>query len=213
MGPSYMTTPEPRRSMPRSSFAIAMKDYTFIRPGIAVTISAATLVVALIFGLDLIGSLKRAAATVERGARATQTLHRYNAGLEVWRQMATSSDPAYRRPEAVAQGDSIRTALREQLATLRTSLSAPADQDLVQGVLEGVSSADAASAPRAREAMILLLAHQDAALFEAAATAQRGVLLAAVLLALTILAAGMMVVPMAWLYIRHKRGATIEVKV
>jgi len=37
--------------------------------------------------------------------------------------------------------------------------------------------------------------------------------LLAVLLALTILAAGMMVVPMAWLYIRHTRGATIEVKV
>lgn len=62
-----MTTPEPRRSMPRSSFAIAMK--------------------------------------VDRGARATQTLHRYNAGLEVWRQIATSSDPAYRRPEAAAGSD------------------------------------------------------------------------------------------------------------
>jgi len=61
--------------------------------------------------------------------------------------------------------------------------------------------------------MIVLLAHQDAALFEAAATAQRGVLLAAVLLGLTVFAAGMLVVPMAWLYIRHKRGATIEVKV
>jgi hypothetical protein len=167
--------------MPRSSFAIAMKDYTFIRPGIAVTVSAATLVVALIFGLDLIGSLKRAAATVDRGARATRSLHRYNAGLEVWRQMATSSDPAYRRPEALAQRDSIRGALREQLAALRTPIGTPADQDLVQTVLEG--------------------------------PAQRGVLLAAVLLALTIVAAGMLVVPRAWLYIRYKRGATIAVKV
>ena len=26
-------------------------------------------------------------------------------------------------------------------------------------------------------------------------------------------AAGMLVVPMAWLYVRHKRGATVEVKV
>ncbi len=199
--------------MPRSSFAIAMKDYTFIRPGIAVTISAATLVVALIFGLDLIGSLKRAAVTVERGARATRTLHRYNAGLEVWRQMATSTDPAYRRPEALAQRDSIRAALAEQLATLRKAIDTPADQDLVQAVLEGLSSGDPATGTRAREAMIVLLAHQDAALFEAAATAQRGVLLAAVLLALTIFAAGMLVVPMAWLYIRYKRGATIEVKV
>ena len=44
-----MTMPEPRRSVPRSSFAIAMKDYTFMRPGIAVTISAATLIIALIY--------------------------------------------------------------------------------------------------------------------------------------------------------------------
>ncbi len=38
-------------------------------------------------------------------------------------------------------------------------------------------------------------------------------LLAAVLLALTVFAAGMLVVPMAWLYVWHKHGATIEVKV
>jgi len=41
----------------------------------------------------------------------------------------------------------------------------------------------------------------------------RDVQLAAVLLALTVLAAGTLVVPMAWLYLRHNRGATIEVKV
>ena len=28
-----------------------------------------------------------------------------------------------------------------------------------------------------------------------------------------IIAAGMLIVPMAWLYVRYKRGATIEVKV
>jgi hypothetical protein len=38
-------------------------------------------------------------------------------------------------------------------------------------------------------------------------------LLSSVLLALTIIAAGMLIVPMAWLYVRYKRGATIEVKV
>ena len=208
-----MTTPEPRFSMPRSSFAIAMKDYTFIRPGIAVMISAATLVVALIFGLDLIASLRHAAATVRHGARATQTLHRYNAGLEVWRRMATSTAPAYQRPERVAHRDSIRQALRTQIGALAGSLDNPIDHDLAQSVLEGLASTDEASGVKAREAMIVLLAHQDAALFDAAATAARAVQLAAVLLALTILAAGMLVVPMAWLYIRHKRGATIEVKV
>jgi hypothetical protein len=208
-----MTTPEPRLSMPRSSFAIAMKDYTVIRPGIAVTLSAATLVLALMFGLDLIASLRRAAATVDRGARASRTLHRYNAGLEVWRRMATSTDPAYRRPEVVAQRDSIREALRTQLSGLANALDNPIDQDLAQSILTGLGSTDAETGPKAREAMIVLLAHQDAALFEAATTAQRGVLLAAVLLALTIIAAGMLVVPMAWLYVRYKRGATVEVKV
>lgn len=208
-----MTPPEPRLSMPRSSFAIAMKDYTFIRPGIAVTISAITLVVALFFGLDLIGSLKRAATTVQHGAQTTQTLHRYNAGLEVWRQMMTSTDPAYKRPEAVAQRDSIRNALREQLATLGNTMQKPEDRELAYTVQAGLSSLDPAAATQARQAMVVLLARQDAAMFDAAATAQHGVLLAAVLLALTILAAGMMVVPMAWLYIRYKRGATIEVKV
>ncbi len=209
-----MTTPEPQRSsMPRSSFAIAMKDYTFVRPGIAVTISAATLIVALIFGLDLIHSLQRASATVQRGARAVQTLHRYNAGLEVWHQMATSTDPSYKRREAVAQRDSIREQLRTQLAKLGNSLANPIDQDLVRTVLSGLASTDVGVGTQARQAMIVLLAHQDAAMFDAAETSQRGVLLAAVLLALTVLGAGMLVVPMAWLYIRYKRGATIEVKV
>ena len=80
-----------------------MKDYTFIRPGIAVSISAVTLVVALVIGFWLITSLRSAAATVESGARTVETLHSYNAGIEVWREMVTSTDPAYKRPEALAQ--------------------------------------------------------------------------------------------------------------
>ena len=65
-----MSTPlPPRGSMPRSSFAIAMKDYTFIRPGIAVTISAVTLVAALLCGVLLIRSVLHASATVDHGAR------------------------------------------------------------------------------------------------------------------------------------------------
>ncbi|OLD01023.1 MAG: hypothetical protein AUI89_05140 [Gemmatimonadetes bacterium 13_1_40CM_3_65_8] len=61
--------------------------------------------------------------------------------------------------------------------------------------------------------MIVLLARQDSAMFQAAQRSQQAVLLSAVLLALTIIAAGMLIVPMAWLYVRYKRGATIEVKV
>jgi len=210
-----MTTPSlpPRPSVGRSSFAIAMKDYTFIRPGIAVSISAFTLALALVVGFWLIVSLRGAAATVENGARTVETLHKYNAGLEVWRQMVTSTDPAYKRPEALAQRDSIGRALREQLARLATEMPDANDQERVQQVLEGLTRTDPAIGTQARQAMIVLLAKQDAAMFKAAETSQKAVLLSAALLGLTVVAAGMLVIPMAWLYIRYKRGATIEVKV
>jgi uncharacterized membrane protein len=194
--------------MPRSSFAIAMKDYTFIRPGIAVTISAATLVAALVIGVMLIKSLAGAAATVNRGATASEALHRMNAKYEVWHSMATAGDAAYK-----TQADSIRGALQTDLSRFGATLSSDQERGFVQQILEGLASTDAPTTKNAREAMIVLLAHQDAALFDAAETSQRGVIFAAVLLALTILAAGMMIIPMAWLYVRYKRGAAIEVKV
>lgn len=211
-----MTTP-PMSSRPsgRSSFAIAMKDYTFIRPGIAVTISAGTLTLALVIGLWLIFSLKDAATTVTRGAKTVETLHRYNAGLEVWRQMATGTDAAYRRPEAIAQRDSIGRELRVQLAGLANTMNDARERDLIQNVLLGLTGATPGSreAQDARAAMIVLLAKQDSAMFHAAQASQQAVLLSAILLALTIIAAGTLIVPMAWLYVRYKRGATIEVKV
>ncbi|MEX2156809.1 MAG: hypothetical protein WD773_08215 [Gemmatimonadales bacterium] len=212
-----MTTPPPsypsRPSVGRSSFAVAMKDYTFIRPGIAVTVSAVTLALALVIGLWLIFSLNQAAATVERGARTVETLHRYNAGLEVWREMATSTDPAYRRPEALAQRDSLGRELRMQLASLANANEDERERDLLASVLNGLTSTGSGAGTESRQAMIVLLAKQDAAMFKAAQASQRAVLLAAVLLALTIVAAGMLIVPMAWLYVQYKRGATIEVKV
>jgi len=208
-----MSTPPPRMSMPRSSFAIAMKDYTLIRPGIAVTISAATLVAALIIGVLLIKSLAHASATVTSGAQASELLHRYNARYEVWRSMATSSDPMYKGATVVAQRDSIRSGLQGELSRFGASLASAQEKDLVQQVLDGLASTDAQTTTKARQAMIVLLHDQDTALFDAAEASQRGVVLAAVLLALTILAAGLLIVPMAWLYVRYKRGAAIEVKV
>jgi uncharacterized membrane protein len=197
----------PRGSMPRSSFAIAMKDYTFIRPGIAVTISAATLVAALVIGVLLIKSLAHASSTVTRGATASEALHRLNAKYEVWHSMATGGDTAYRR-----QSDSLRGTLQADLSRFGSTLGSDQERSFVQQILEGLTSTDATATKNAREAMIVLLAHQDAALFDAAETSQRGVTFAAVLLALTILAAGMMIIPMAWIYVRYKRGAAIEVK-
>jgi hypothetical protein len=211
-----MTTPPPlppRPSVGRSSFAVAMKDYTFIRPGIAVSISAATLLLAVVIGFWLITSLKRAAQTVEHGARTVETLHSYNARFEVWHDMATGTDAAYRRPEVVAQRDSIGRELRGQLAALVDSMRTEHEQGLVRSVLSGVTSTAPSVTTEARNAMVVLLAKQDSAMFQAAQASQNAVLLSAALLALTVLAAGMLVIPMAWLYVRYKRGATIEVKV
>ncbi|HYU29570.1 MAG TPA: hypothetical protein VEK83_11100 [Gemmatimonadales bacterium] len=212
-----MTTPPPgspsRPSVGRSSFAVAMKDYTFIRPGIAATISAVTLAGALVIGLWLIFSLQQAAATVGHGATTSETLHRYNAGLEVWREMATGTDPRLRRVEAVAQRDSLGRRLRVQLSELSNSMADDREKDLVQTVLGGLTSTSTSVGTEARQAMIVLLARQDSAMFHAAQASQQAVLLSAILLALTIIAAGMLIVPMAWLYVRYKRGATIEVKV
>jgi hypothetical protein len=209
-----MTTPPlpPRPSAGRSSFAMAMKDYTFIRPGMAVSISAVTLIAALVIGIALIRSLGQASTTVAQGARIAQALHRYNAGLEVWRQMATSTDPAYKRPAVVAQRDSIRLALQSQLSRLAATMTDPAEQELVQTVLGGLATTDVGVGTQARQAMIVMLSRQDNRMFDAAQASERAILLSAVLLALTVLAAGMLVVPMAWLYLRYKRGATIEVK-
>jgi len=212
-----MATPPPaspsRPSVGRSSFAVAMKDYTFVRPGIAVTISAVTLAGALVIGLWLIFSLQQAAATVARGATTSETLHRYNAGLEVWREMATGTDPRLQRVEAVAQRDSLGRMLRVQLSELSNSMADDREKDLVQTVLGGLTSSSTNVGTEARQAMIVLLARQDSAMFHAAQASQQAVLLSAVLLALTIIAAGMLIVPMAWLYVRYKRGAAIEVKV
>lgn len=196
----------------RPSFAIAMRDYTFIRPGIAVSISAGTLVLALIIGFWLMVSLRRAADTVERGARTSETLHRYNAGLEIWRDMVMSTDPAYRRPEVIAQRDSIGRTLRVQLADLANSMTDEREQDLARSILHGLTSEATGPGTEARQAMIVLLAKQDSALFRAAQASQNAVLLSAALLALTVLAAGLLVVPMAWLYIRYKQGATFDVR-
>lgn len=210
-----MTTPPlpPRPSVGRSSFAIAMKDYTFIRPGIAVTISAVTLLAAVIIGVLLIGSLGRASRTVRQGGQTAQTLHRYNAALEVWRGMAAGGDSALERPEARQMRDSIRTALTDNFSALQAGLEDATDSAMVRTILEGLSSGDVELTADARQAMIVLLARQDSAMFQAAATSQRAVLFSAALLGLTVLAAGMLVIPMAWLYVRYKRGAVIEVKV
>jgi len=54
--------------------------------------------------------------------------------------------------------------------------------------------------------MILLVSRQETALFDAAAASQRARVFGGVLIALTIIAAGVLIVPMSWVYLRFKRG-------
>lgn len=205
-----MTTPPPRPSTPRGSFAMALKDYTFIRPGIAVSISAACLIAALVVGGVLVSSLRGANATIDLARRTMFTLHGYNAALQTWQQLVASEDPQLRNPESVALRDQIRAALRGQLEALRGSVADTGFQRLIGTVLQGLEATAAGMDEAGRQAMIVVMTRQDDAMLQALAASQRAVLLSAVLIALTVLAASTLVVPMAWLYIRFKRGALIQ---
>lgn len=199
-----------RVSVPRSSFAGAMKDYTFVRPGIAVSISALCLVAALVVGGILIGSLRRASAMVEYARKSAFTLHDYNAALDTWHQLVTSEDPELQKPESRSLRDSIRTALTAQLNQMAASTGDTTQKNLIATVVRGLQSMNVGLDEAARQSMIVMLSRQDDAMFQAIASSQRAVLLSAVLIALTIIAAGSMVVPMAWLYIRFKQGKQVQ---
>lgn len=199
-----------RVSVPRSSFAVAIKDYTFVRPGIAVSISALCLVAALAVGGILIGSLRRASAMVEYARKSAFTLHDYNAALDTWHQLVTSEDPELQKPESRSLRDSIRTALTAQLNQMAASTGDTTQKNLIATVVRGLQSMNVGLDDAARQSMIVMLSRQDDAMFQAIASSQRAVLLSAVLIALTIIAAGSMVVPLAWLYIRFKQGKQVQ---
>lgn len=199
-----------RISVPRSSFAVAIKDYTFVRPGIAVSISALCLVAALVVGGILIGSLRRASAMVEYARKSAFTLHDYNAALDTWHQLVTSEDPELQKPASRSLRDSIRTALTAQLNQMAAATGDTTQKNLIATVVRGLQSMNVGLDDAARQSMIVMLSRQDDAMFQAIASSQRAVLLSAVLIALTIIAAGSMVVPMAWLYIRFKQGKQVQ---
>ena len=205
-----MTAQPPRPSVPRSSFAAALKDYTFIRPGIAVSISAACLIAALVIGIFLIGSLKRATAIVDVARRTVFTLHGYNAALETWQQLVVTEDPELKKPESRALRDRIRLALTGELQKLAAATQDASQRTLIETVIKGLQAGNVGLDEAGRQAMVVVLARQDEAMLEAVGVSQRAVLLSAVLIALTVVAAGTLVVPMAWLYIRFERGALIR---
>src|SRR5437016_13403562 len=172
-----MTAQPPRPSVPRSSFAAALKDYTFIRPGIAVSISAACLIAALIIGVFLIGSLKRATAIVDVARRTVFTLHGYNAALETWQQLVVTEDPALKKPESRALRDRIRSALTGELHQLAAATQDASPRTRLEPVIKGLQAGNVGLDEAGRQAMVVVLARQDEAMLEAVGVSQRAVLL------------------------------------
>lgn len=195
---------------PRSSLAIALQDYKGPRPGIALTIAAVALIAAIVVGFAHIVMLGRSGAVIEDGQRTIRTLHSYNAALEVWRQMASQE---LEFVEQAQLRDSIRHALNLELSALQQELDDPVDKELVGDVLRDLQrpAAEAATeggalGQRGREAMIVLTARQDSVMFQAARQYQQSQWIAAVLIGLSVVAAGVLVIPMSWMYVRYKRG-------
>ena len=196
-------------TQPRSSLAIALQDYKGLRPGIALTIAAVALVGAIGVGAIHILLLGRSVSTIREAGQTIRTMHRYDAALEVWRQMAAdeSGSDMQRRLR-----DSIALALRAELADLMDETADTTDRRLIGGIVRELTPAasgqadavDLASA--GREEMILLRGRQDDALFSAAEASQRSQIIGAILIALTVIAAGVLIIPMSWVYVRYKRG-------
>jgi hypothetical protein len=193
--------------MPRSSLAMALQDYRGPRPGIALTIAAVALVVAVVVGVVHLIDLGRSAAILADSQRAIRSLNRYEATLEVWRQMAAEDlqFDAQRRLR-----DSLAFELRLDLRQLQQDLADSTDRGLVGTILADLEAAretpELRPGPAGREAIIVLSARQDSSLLEAARSSQRSRLVGAVLIALTVVAAAVLIVPLSWAYVRFKRG-------
>lgn len=196
-------------TQPRSSLAIALQDYRGLRPGIALTIAAAALLAAIGVGAVHIVLLGQSVATIQEAGQTIRTMHRYDAALEVWRQMA--ADESGSDAQHLLR-DSIALALRADLANLMDETADTTDRDLIGGIVRELTPAAAGQsgtvdlASAGREEMILLRGRQDDALFSAAAASQRSQIIGAILIALTVVAAGVLIIPMSWVYIRYKQG-------
>jgi hypothetical protein len=200
-------------TQPRSSLAIALQDYKGPRPGIALTIAAVALLLAVVVGAFHVITLGRAGGAIVEGQQTIATLHRYNAALEVWRQMSLKPDSELQYPAQRLLRDSIQTALTENLLRWRDQMTDTVDQRLAGEVVEDLrqSAAKAKAAnigigEQGRTAMLLLAGRQENALFAAVERYRQSQFLAAVLIGLTIIAAGVLIVPMSWAYVRYKRG-------
>jgi hypothetical protein len=197
-------------TQPRSSLAIALQGYKGPRPGIALTIAAVALLAAILVGVWHLIALGGAAAQLRETQQTIRTLNRYNAALEVWRQMASEQQ------EFAAQEhlrDSLGMALRTELAQMRAAMTDSTDRALVGEILGDLQRPEQQGrielGSAGREAMIVLTAHQDSTLLAAATESQRARIAGAVIIALAVLAAGVLIIPMSWLYVQYKRGVPL----
>jgi len=186
---------------------MALQDYRGPRPGIALTIAAIALLIALVVGIFHLIGLGRSASLLADSQRAIESLNKYNATLEVWRQMATD-DLEFEAQRALR--DSLAYALRTDLQQVQQELVDSTDRALVGTILADLDVSPSTPQLRlgvaGREAIIVLTARQDSALLEAARGSQRSRVVGAVLIALTVIAAAVLIVPMSWAYVQFKRG-------
>lgn len=203
---------QPRQSTPRSSLAIALQYYKGPRPGIALTIAAVALIAAVVIGMVHVVMLGQSGMAISEGQNTMRTLHRYNAALEVWRQMSALPAEELQFPQQRQLRDSIAGALQADLASLRDNMGDSTDKRLVGQVLTDLQQASPGSngqfdlGTAGRSAMIVLAARQDSALFRAAQRYQQSQFFAAIVIGLTVLASASLIFPIAWVYVRFKQG-------
>lgn len=206
---------QPRMSAPRSSLAIALGQYYTgpVRPGVALTIAAVALLAAMVVGIFHVITLGQSGLAISSGQRTMRTLNRYNAALEVWRQMATLPEKELQFPAQVQLRDSIANGLRAELTALQSEIPDSTDKRLIGQVLNDLATSVPGSAAgridlgtAGRSAMIVLSARQDSALFRAAGNYQTSQFLAAILIGLTVIASASLIFPISWAYIRYKQG-------
>ena len=204
---------QPRMSTGRSSLAIALNQYyTGPRPGIALSIAAIALIAAVAIGIAHVVMLGQSGLAIADGQRTMRTLHKYNAALEVWRQMAVLPEKDIQFPAQKRLRDSIAAALRNDVKTLQNETTDATNYRLLGTVLSDLQPGGAEKAPmldlgtNGRSAMIVLAAREDSALFRAAERYQQSQFFAALVIGLTVVAAASLIFPMAWAYIRFKRG-------
>ena len=204
---------QPRTSVGRSSLAIALNQYyTGPRPGVALTIAAVALIAAVAIGIAHVVMLGQSGLAISDGQTAMRTLHRYNAALEVWRQMAVLPEKDIQFPAQKRLRDSIAASLRTEITALRSQTKDSTNARLLGTVLADLQPGGADKVPtmdlgtNGRGAMIVLAAREDSALFRAAQRYAMSQIYAAVLIGLTVIAAATLIFPMAWAYVRFKRG-------